>query len=341
MARHVINTDPPIGDPANIAFAKANDNFAELFARPGKNKLINGSMNVWQRNTSFNLAANSGQYTADRWAFNTGANISVVVGRASLSAGEADQFSYAMTVAVSAVGGGVNMRQSIEGVSTFAGKTATLSFWARSNFAGMQVTIRGQQVFGSGGSANAGLGGGGTVTLTTAWARYDVQMIVPSVAGKAAGPNNAVQLIFDYLGVGTYYITGVQMEEGAARTDFDHQFVSDEVLRCQRYYEKSYDDAVFPGQVSAFGRCGEFVGVATRTTANAQLVKFMVRKRTTPSITIYASESGVAANVSQDNGSSVPINGTSSPGHTGFQITWTNGSGRYGGSFHYTADAEF
>ncbi len=297
MARQVIDTTTNngayIGDPANVAFGKVNDNFAELYeaqdrlsSRTGKNKLINGTMNFWQRGTSFNLAPSAGAYTADRWAFNTGAGISVNVSRASLSPGEVDQFPLAMAVGVSAVGGGVNMRQSIELVNTMAGKSMTLSFWARANFAGMQLGVRGQQVFGSGGSANAGLTGGGNVSLNLAWTRHTVQLAAPSIAGKTAGANNAVQLIFDYLSSGTYWITGVQLEEGNARTDFDYPLYGDELVRCQRYYENSFPISSAPtnGAGSAGHTAVGFTAGAVRT----QGIDFKVTKRANPSIVLYS-----------------------------------------------------
>lgn len=341
MSRQIINTNPPVGDPANIAFAKANDNFAELYSRPGKNKLINGSMLIWQRQISFSLPSNGAMYTADRWVFNTGAGVSVNVSRASLSLGEVDQFPLAMAVGVSAVGGGVNMRQPIELVNTLAGKTAKLSFWARGNFAGLALGARITQVFGSGGSANVGATGGGVVAMTTGWTRYSLDFQIPSVVGKVAGGNNALQVIFDFNSAGTYYITGVQLEEGGVASDFDYVPYADELARCMRFYEKSYDGSIYPGAASAFGRRGEFIGINPRNAANSLSVGFMVPKRQTPSIAVYASENGQLNAVSQASGTAVAINGVSATGLTGFQVTYTNGSGQYGGSFHYTADAEF
>lgn len=363
MAIQVIDTTTPqpggkFGEPIKSAFEKANANFSELAGGvagipaavdaalvgkiPGKNKLINGTMLIWQRGISFNLTNGQSAYTADRWLFTTGASSNINVARQSLAPGEVDQHPLAMAVAVFAVGGGVAMRQSIELVNTSANKTVTVSFWARSNNAGSSLGVRGQQVFGSGGSATTNLGGGGTIALTTSYTRHYVTFSVPSIAGKTAGGNNYVQLLFDFnTSNTTYYITGVQWEEGAVPTAFDYPMYVDELARCMRFYEKSYDSSVYPGTASAFGRCGEFIGINPRNTANSLSVSYKVPKRATPSINIYASENGQANAVSQASGTAVAINGISAVGQTGFQVTYTNGSGQYGGSFHYTADSEF
>lgn len=332
------------GDTPRAAWDKMNRNVDKLNANAianGKNRLINGSMLFWQRGISFNVPAGGAMYTADRWVFNTGAGANVIVSRVSLALGEVDQFPLAMAVAVNAIGGGVNMRQPIELVNTLAGKNAKLSFWARGNNAGMSLGTRGTQVFGSGGSTNIALGGGQVLALTTGWVRYTVDFQVPSVVGKTAGANNALQVIFDFNSAGTYFIAGVQFEEGVAASDFDYVPYPDELARCMRYYEKSYDGSIYPGAASAFGRRGEFIGINPRNTANSLSVAYMVPKRQTPSIAVYASENGQANAVSQASGTAVAINSISAVGLTGFQVTYTNGSGQYGGSFHYTADAEF
>jgi len=352
MTRQIIDTTTNngayIGDPAVVAFEKVNENFAELYdlqgqlaTRSGKNKLINGTMNVWQRQISFALPASAGIYTADRWLFNTGAGVSATVSRIQMALGEVDLFPWSMAIGISALGGGVNMRQSIEGVHTLGGRTAILSFWARANAAGAALGTRGTQVFGSGGSANTSLVGGGNISLTTGWVRYTVPLTVPGIVGKVIGGNNCLQIIFDFLAPTTYWIVGVQLEEGPDRTDFEYPFASDELQRCMRYYEKSYDIGVFPGTGSGFGRCGEFLGVNPRNTANSWVQRFSVMKRATPSLAVYASENGQANAVSQASGTNVAINSLGAVGQNGFQVTYVNGSGQYGASFHYTADAEF
>jgi len=131
-----------------------------------------------------------------------------------------------------------------------------------------------------------------------------------------------------------------RLERGSVATAPEYRPAGVELMLCQRYYEKSYDLAVFPGTASAFGRCGEFLGITPRNTANSLLQRFMVQKRVTPAVTVYASETGAVGNISQENGSNAAINSISASGHTGFQVTYTNGSGRYGASFHYVADAE-
>lgn len=307
-----------------------------------RNKFINGTLNFFQRGVNFSVSGTGAGYYSDRWLFNYAAvNLQVV--RLSLNVGEIDQLINCMRVVVSGYGSGtsgVNMRQPIELVHTLNGKDAVVSFWARAGATGQTITVRGQQVFGTGGSANVGLNGGGTVNLSTSWERYAVKISVPSALGKTYGANNNLQIIFDFNGNGTYDIAGFDCSEGSVLLPFEYPSFADEIPRVQRYYEKSYDLGITPGSASAFGRCGEFLAT-TRSGATAWLVKFATRKRSASTIAIYASETGAVNNVSQDNGTNVALNGISSVGETGFQISYTNSAGRYGASFHFTADSEF
>ena len=74
----------------------------------------------------------------------------------------------------------------------------------------------------------------------------------------------------------TFEITGVQLEVGSVATDFEHRSITDEIIRCERYYRR--DDA--DGQVYyrfAQGQC-------TSSTGSQYVVKFPVRMRAAPTL---------------------------------------------------------
>tara|TARA_Y100000114_G_scaffold42155_1_gene37523 strand:- start:202 stop:1371 length:1170 start_codon:yes stop_codon:yes gene_type:complete len=74
----------------------------------------------------------------------------------------------------------------------------------------------------------------------------------------------------------TWELTGVQLEVGSVATDFEHRSITDEIIRCERYYRR--DDA--DGQVYyrfAQGQC-------TSSTGSQYVVKFPVRMRAAPTL---------------------------------------------------------
>ena len=204
----------------------------------GKNKLINGAFDIWQRGTSFSV---SGSYMADRW--NTDSDATFTTTRETFTPGAAPVPGYEATyfyrIAKNSGGSYANNRQRIEDVRTFAGQTVTLSFWAKANSA-IAIQPYWIQGFGSGGSTSVG-NSMGDATLTTSWARYSFTFAVPSISGKTIGTNHFVDLYVNrYLGSSAVTIDtwGVQLELGSIATPFTTATgtIQGELAACQRYY---------------------------------------------------------------------------------------------------------
>lgn len=251
-------------------------NIATLTTRtdliPGRNKIINGSFDIWQRGTAFSLY----QYTADRW-INVffGSSLSTVT-RQNFTLGQTDvpgNPSYYYRTVVTSGGTAsslVTAQQRIEDVRTFQNQTVTVSFWAKAD-ATKSVSIDFEQNFGTGGSPSTAVYGIGVTkfTLTTSWAKYTATVSIPSIAGKTLGSNNN-----DFLGLniwfeagsdnnirtnslglqsGTFDIAKVQVELGSIATAFEELPLSTQLNLCQRYFasvsEKYFtvgDDSSFP-----------------------------------------------------------------------------------------------
>lgn len=147
--------------------------------------------------------------------------------------------------------------QTIEDVSRLAGKTVTLSFWAKANTGTPKLGIDLYQDFGSGGSPSAGVKlTAQAVTLSATWARYTTTWNMPSIAGKTLGTaiNNAtgVQLWMssgatnntDAGGIGvqsyTLQLWGIQLEIAAPGqtqpTPLERIEYADDLRHCQRFY---------------------------------------------------------------------------------------------------------
>jgi hypothetical protein len=134
---------------------------------------------------------------------------------------------------------GINQR--IENVQTFAGQTATISFWAKADSA-RTLTVFLQQNFGSGGSATVSVSTQ-TTAITTSWARYSFTATYPSIAGKTIGTSSFVPF-FIYFAAGQASgspeldVWGVQIEAGSVATAFQTATgtIQGERSACERYY---------------------------------------------------------------------------------------------------------
>ena len=133
--------------------------------------------------------------------------------------------------------------------------------------------------------------------------------------------------------------TGLQMEIGDVATPFEHRSYGDELLRCQRYYEKKGQPST-----STTWAFNEMSVVIANTTEYVQGDKFNVEKRGDPTITIY-SRNGTSGKISAfATGSDVTGTfATNARGATGFhavQASSTSLTKGDGYEYGYTADAE-
>ena len=233
------------------------------FGQAGKNKIINGDFNINQR--SFTSSTTDGAYGFDRWLMEAsgGATYSAqtfTVGSAPVAGYESKNFARIATTGQSGAGVYTLLEQKIENVRTFAGQTATVSFWAKAASAGAKIGMELSQSFGAGGSTqvNTQLG---AVTLTTSWARYSLSVAVPSISGKTIGTADSLTLGL-WTSAGTTFATrassigiqtatidvwGVQVEAGSYATPFQTATgtIQGELAACERYYWRTTSEGSF------------------------------------------------------------------------------------------------
>jgi len=157
----------------------------------GKNAVINGGMDIWQRGTSISVAASTAPYTVDRWTLAANANQASTVSRqATGDTTNLPTIQYCARVQRNSgqTGTGANyFAQSLETTNSirYVGQSVTLSFYARkgANFSGASNLLGAFLVSGTGTDQNVitAYTGSATVatsdvTLTTTW-----QFIVPLV----------------------------------------------------------------------------------------------------------------------------------------------------------------
>jgi hypothetical protein len=245
---------------ANAVSGIIAPSFAQTPAFTGtfKNKLINGNFDIWQRGTS--LASGTGaRYLADRFT-NGSAGTTYTAAQSTFALGQTDvpnEPDYYISTVVTSVAGASNnatLHQHIESVKSCAGKTVTLSFYAKSN-ASRNIAVELYQNFGTGGTPSTNVSiPAGLKALTTSWQKFTVTANIPSIAsGTNLGTNGNDSLVvyfwFDAgssnssrassLGqqFGTFDIAQVQLEEGSVATPFELRPIGTELALCQRYYQ--------------------------------------------------------------------------------------------------------
>lgn len=261
-----------------------------------KNRLINGNFDIWQRGVSGSVGDLSGSpqaaYGPDRWVVYMPANSTATWERVVFEPGAGfNEGRYALRVSRSGNSDGVNISQRIEGVETFAGKTVTVSFYSRSSISHKCGVIL-RQAFGLGGS-DGGPVAGAEVALTTEFKKHVVTLDVPPINGKKRGTEgDYLELVFGSLGKGTYTVdvASVQLEAGFVATAFELRPLAEELMLCQRYYEKTFSQSIAPKNgVDVSGALISIV-YAGQSGPGSQPVGhwvFRVEKRTTPSIRLY------------------------------------------------------
>jgi hypothetical protein len=246
------NGETLVADSSTSTGLRYQSNFAA-----GKNAVINGAMYWAQRGTTFTNPSSS-SYTLDRWltAYDGSGGTRVISqqaftpGTAPVAGYEANYFLRINQSVAPTSNTYVDIRQRLENVTTFAGQTVTVSFWAKAN-ATRTLTVLADQDFGSGGSSRVfNALAANAVSVTTSWQRFTYTGTVASISGKTIGTSSYVDLTFrtDTTG-GTFTmdIWGVQIESGSVATAFQTAAgtLQGELAACQRYYWRFGADSTY------------------------------------------------------------------------------------------------
>ena len=141
-----------------------------------------------------------------------------------------------------------------------------------------------------------------------------------------------------------FFLTGVQLEVGQNATSFEHISFGEEILKCQRYYCKSYGYGDVPGTNTASGAVFDRFMTGTNVSNRTDMAtRFPVTMRANPDITPYTLQ-GTVDNIS-DCGTGIAhannrtVTSILNIGQTGFG-GFSCGSFDNTGGYHYEADAE-
>jgi hypothetical protein len=295
----------------------------------GKNKIINGKLDIAQRGTSFAAVADAA-YTLDRWRFGNTSAAVVTISQQADSPPTAE-FQNSLRVAVTtadtsiAAGDFLNIRQRIEGFNArdLIGRTFALSFWVRSSKTGVHCiaffngahdrsyiaeytvnaanTWENKTVTVSGGLITAGTWDWTNGTgLQVCWSLAAGPTFQAAAGAWQTGSfiaTSAQVNCLDTIG-NIFAITGVQLEVGSVATPFEHRPFGAELALAQRYFYKSYDLGVSPGAISSPGA----LWTAAQATSNYLSIprSFPVTMRAAPTVVIYSTLNGTTGLINVD-----------------------------------------
>lgn len=343
------------------------------------NRIINGDMRIDQANAGASVSVNTTAvfYSADQWlAFGT--NTAGVFSLQQLSATPPTGFKNYLRIttttadAAPAAASQYAIATYIEGqnVIDFALGTAnaiafTASFWVRSSLTGsFSGAFRN-------GAANRSYPFSFTINSANTWEYKTVtltgdttgtwaidntaglEMILDmggganlrGAAGAWAGSNlhgvtSAVRLISTLSA--TLDVTGVEINKGSVAMPFEFRGFQEELARCERYYETSYDFGVKPGTVNGNGAIAPVIGMASSNVSTMNVtVPFKVPKRVTPTMTGYSPTSGASGKF-RDSTNAADINSAfGSLGMYAATFGFTPSAPTASASFlaHFTADS--
>ena len=298
------------------------------------NPVLNSAFQNWQRGTSISVAASGTPYTADRWQVFTNASQACTVSRQLVGDSTnlpSIQYSARVQRNLGQTGtGGIYFSQNFESINSvpFAGKTVTVSFYARAgaNYSAASSVLSATMATGTGTDQNLIASGytgaaypvNSNATLTTTWQRFTYTGTVSSTA-------NEICLYFGFIPVGTagaadyFDVTGVQIDIGSVALPFRTYAgtIQGELAACQRYFQ------------SLNGSWGSY-GATSSILAN--YYRHQTQMRTTPTITVTTSPSYTnASGLTNDENS---VTGSR------FYATVTSTGGGFATNFIYSASAE-
>jgi len=244
----------------------------------GKNALINGGMDFWQRSTS---STTNLTYTADRWFQYTSAGTTTFSRESSIVPTGSQ---YSMKIAQATANATITVNQAIETLNAvpYAGQTVNISVMCYASAStGMQLQLgysTSTDVAPLGSWTNIAATTGGAATVTNAWQKMTGTFVIPSTAKSLY-----VSVFIPTLTAATNaYISQVMLEIGSVPTSFSRAGgnIAGELAACQRYYYRAADTS------SSFGTVG--FGMASSTTASAIWTQFPVTMRVKPTSVDYS-----------------------------------------------------
>lgn len=369
--QHAFNVDGH--QPLNAWSDVANELSEIIVTYPGvgsKNYIINGSMDIAQRGTSFAAIA-SGRYSLDRWGYaKSGDMVHTITQDTDVPTGgiftKSIKLDCTTSDAAVAADDYALIFQRIEGniLKSLFNKTVTLSFWVKATKTGTYCIVIRDSATSYSYIAEY------TISESDTWEYKTVTFTIDTTSGTWNADYRQAGYISWMLMCGStrqstpgswqsgnyaatsnqvnacdstdnnFWLTGVMLNEGTVAAPFQPfggTYESD-LRACERRYKKSYNLTTAPGTASITG-CLQRAAISTALIAGFEYQ----RMAKAPTVTIYSTK-GTSAKVcttaNADIGTTVTADNV---GECGIRSLSDSGSGFTSGlfyQFHYTADAE-
>jgi len=276
---------------------------------PGRNRIINGAMEIDQRNAGASVTPVPLEYQIDRWRYLASQTSKITMGQNQGSVTPPTGFTNYLGVTSSSAYSVLaadffGYQQFVEGFNcadlgwgTANAQPVTVSFWVRSSLTG----TFGGSIQNNGSSRSYPFAY--TISVANTW-EYKTITISGDTTGTWLTNNGRGLNLFFGLGVGsthsgtagswsgsdfrsatgatsvvgtngaTFYITGVQLEAGSVATSFERRMYGQELALCQRYFYNSGS--------SDYGYF--FYGTQNSSLYVASFIQFPVPMRATPTL---------------------------------------------------------
>ena len=324
MATTITGTTIDVGPNKLVSDSSGNVTASGVLSDPSgnvragrKNLVLNGSMQVAQRNTS---TTQHNGYGSDRFEANAGNLDQLAVTLTQNSVTDLPQFTkslkFTTTTAETNLDSNEYFRimQKIESQScqqlaygTSSAKAVTLSFWIKSSVTGTYAL----SLFADASAGTRIIGSTYTISSANTWEKKTLTFAGDTVRVMDNNNSEGLRLMW-FMGAGsdftssdntswsaysasklaygqgtnavlttanaTWEVTGVQLEVGSVATDFEHRSYGEILADCQRYYSRS---------TALTGLNGAAVFHALDANEAWGGLQFPVTMRATPTITIY------------------------------------------------------
>jgi hypothetical protein len=258
----------------------------------GKNLVINGGFDVWQRGTSVAAPGAANTWVSDRWRIASTNNAQTISRQAVGDTTNLPNIQYCARVSRNSGQTGTGTTYFTNSSETtnaipYAGKAVTFSFYARKG-ATFSGTFTATLYSGTGtdqnwadvsytGQASVATG---SPTLTTTWTRY-------TYTGTVAATATELALVYFHTPTGTagatdyFEVTGVQIELGSTATTFSRAggTIQGELAACQRYYYRNANGSTY----NTYG-----VGISASTSQSSISIPLPVIMRIAPTSVDYS-----------------------------------------------------
>lgn len=339
-----------VGNYPDATKFNANYDYLEVLAR--KNRLINGNFAINQRQAT---SVADDAYCLDRWYVLTETGNVTVAQMTDVESGTPTSIKLTQPdatpkrIGLAQIMESINCRDLQGAAVQFSGKLkCSLSQPIRFAIVGNSgsVDVQTSDLVGNWSSTNYSNNnffqgatwpyGVGTITPTAAtWTNFSVTATLGSTNNFSVfvwtegtlAQNGTLEL------ARMAFKPGIEIVHGQSHMHFD---IASELVACQRYYEKSYNQGTAPGAGTDVG----IVYFRANGGNHYQPVSFKTTKRATPNVTLYNPNSGSSGSWRDY---SVPTDRTTTvynTGESGFMVSITSSADGNATGGHYVAEIE-